>query len=200
MWDWYKYYTAEKGETVFDLGAGGFRKLKGESMLYYSNCVGEEGVVIAVEPEINNYKWLLKIILEYQLSNVIPIFLAIGSKSSWEQINISKRISGHSLSIYSTRLLQGTRPVPVMCWDDLVDMLNIDHVDLVKANIEGAEKGLVLGMTKVLPLKIGFKLHTARRGGVKVKEMEELLNEKGYRFTKIRQEPRDTSFLAELVR
>ncbi len=200
MLDWYKYYTAEKGETVFDLGAGGFRKLKGESMLHYSNSVGEEGIVVAVEPVITNYRWLLQVMLKNQLSNVIPVLLAIDGKSGRELINISGRIAGHSLSIYSTRLHQGKVPVSVMCWDDLVDTLNIDHVDLVKANIEGAEKGMVLGMTKVLPLKIGFKIHTARRGGVKIKTMETLLNEKGYRFTKIRQEPRDTSYLAELVK
>ncbi len=196
MMDWYKHYSVELGETVFDLGAGGEFKHEGESTYFYSTEVGETGLVVAVEPVIKNYGHLLRMVVEKRLLNVIPVFLAIGEETSRQLINISQRSPGHSLTLYYSKLHVEERVVPTVSWDDLVDMLCIEHVDLAKVNIEGAEEMLLRGMTKVLPDRMGLKLHI-KRGGVTIENMRKLLEEKGYRVKRVRQ-GRDTSFLAEL--
>lgn len=196
--EWFKYYTAESGEVVFDLGAGGNRKRKGESMLYYSNSVGNNGIVYAVEPVIENYLWLIEKIHQYQLTNVVPLMVAMGQHSGRQEININKRPAGHSIQIYRKKLMFSKRPVLVVSWDDLIDILQIEYVDLAKANIEGAEKEWVLGMTKALPQRMGIKFHIKWRS-FNIAEMKGLLEEKGYRVQRVKQR-RDTSFLAELIK
>ena len=137
-------------------------------------------LVVSVEPVRENYELLVQTIIEKKLKNVIPVFVAISSKSGVGKIYMGRTSQGHSL--YWKRGFPDstkTRSTLTTSWDNLVDSLNIDHIDYAKVDIEGAEEDLLSGMTKVFPERMLIETH-GRHGVTDVKNILRLLEEKGY--------------------
>ena len=150
MTKWFDYFTIAPGETVVDLGA-----CVGETTLYFARKVGKSGLVVALEPDIANFR-------------VVHNLIEHLSFGGWK---------AHSTVLTGKRFF-GTRVIPTISWNDLVDTLVIKHVDLAKINVEGAEIGSLEGMTKVFPDKIMLDDHN--RFGTDGEHLERLLWEKGY--------------------
>jgi len=55
--DPYLYFKIKKGEIIVNLGAH-----KGNATLLFSRKVGKTGIVISIEPVLENYKFLIKTI------------------------------------------------------------------------------------------------------------------------------------------
>jgi len=171
MTKWFDYFPIKPGETVIDLGA-----CVGETTLSFARKVGKQGLVVALEPDITNFKVVNNLIIKYQLTNTIALLAGIGKKTGREHLSIGGW-NAHSTVLKGKRFF-GTRVVPTISWNDLVDTLVIKHVDLAKINVEGAEIGALEGMTKVLPDKIMLDDH--HRFGTDGEHLERLLWEKGY--------------------
>jgi len=158
--------------VIFNLGAWNGRRTIRFAKQY--------DLVVSVEPVIENYKLLVETIIEKRLTNVIPIFAAIASKSGASKIYLDKTTQGHSLYLkrnFTESTL--TRVVPTISWDALVDSLRMKHVDFVKVDIEGAEEDLLKGMTKIFPKEMSIEMHN-RHGVTNIKNLFRLLEEKGY--------------------
>ena len=150
--EWYEYFAVKDGDIVVDLGAG-----IGKPMMFFSRKVGSSGLVIAIEPIIENYRKIIQLIVNHKLSNVVPLMVAMSNRTNRSTINLSKHYDGHSL--YWKNIYAGKRITTTITWDDLVDICNIKHVDLMKMNIEGGETNVLLGMGKALPDKIILTEH-----------------------------------------
>lgn len=173
MTKWFDYFPVNYGDVVVDLGA-----FLGEATIFFSRKVGNAGVVIALEPEIWNFRRLTDKLIHYKLSNVVPILMAIGKETGRAHLNLGGE-NAHSTVLSGPRLPYGKRIVPVISWDDLVDMLTLRSVELVKVNVEGAEIQFLEGMTKMFPDKMVIDEHS--RFGVDLDHLLELLDEKGYK-------------------
>ncbi len=173
MTKWFDYFPVNFGDVVVDLGA-----YEGEATLFFAQKVGKTGAVIAVEPEIWNFRRLMDKITYYKLANVIPLLIAIGKETGKMQLNLGGA-NAHSTILEGDRFLYGKRVVPVISWDDLVDTLTLRSVELVKVNVEGAEIAFLEGMTKMFPSKMVIDEHS--RFGIDREYMLKLLDEKGYK-------------------
>lgn len=147
----YGFFPINKGEIIMNLGAH-----IGGATLFFSMLVGDEGLVIAVEPVVENYRVLMNVIIENKLTNVIPLLIAVGKNTSRGIIYFSTGTGGHSLVFKYDK----KRIVPIISWDDLVTTLNLKHIDLAKVDIEGSEIGFLEGMNKVLPNRIIMEDHS----------------------------------------
>ena len=83
MAKWFDYFPIKPGEFVVDLGA-----CVGETMLPFARKVGKKGLVIALEPDIANFRVLHNMIIRYQLTNTIALLAGIGKKTGRTQLNI----------------------------------------------------------------------------------------------------------------
>ena len=173
MAHWFEYFPVEPGDFVVDIGS-----CIGDTVLYYSRKVGKNGAVVAMEPEINNYSTMCKLFFKYNCSNVIPIFAGIAKETGKTYLNIGGW-NAHSTT-FNPQYLQGKRMVPVISWDDLVEALNIPHVNLCKINAEGAEIEFLEGMSNILPKKIALDEHS--RFNVDINRLLQLLDAKGYKI------------------
>ncbi len=173
MTKWFDHFPVNFGDVVVDLGA-----FHGEATFFFAQKVGKNGVVVALEPEIWNFRRLMEKILHYKLNNVIPLLMAIGRETGKIDLNLGGE-NAHSTVLTGARLSWGTRIVPMISWDDLVDSLTLRDVELAKINVEGAEIQCLEGMTKMFPNKLVIDEHS--RFGVDVNRLLELLDEKGYK-------------------
>ena len=80
-----------------------------------------------------------------------------------------------------TGFLGEVRKVPVISWDELVELVDVDHVDIAKINIEGAEIELFEGMTKVFPDRLIIEQHRRNMGETYMEDFTDILNKKGYK-------------------
>ena len=173
MTKWFDYFPVNFGDVVVDLGA-----FHGEATIFFAHKVGKAGIVVAVEPEIWNFRRLMDMMIQYQLNNVVPLCLAIGKETGKTYLNLGGE-NAHSTVLTGSRLSYGKRIVPVISWDDLIDTLTLRSVELVKVNVEGAEIQVLEGMTKMLPDKMVIDEHS--RFGIDVNCLLGLLDEKGYK-------------------
>ena len=171
MTKWFNYFPINPGETVIDLGA-----CVGEAMMPFARKAGKHGLVVALEPDITNFRVVHNLIIKYQLANTIAFLAGIGKKTGRAHLSIGGW-NAHSTVLRGNRFI-GRRVVPVISWDDLMDTLAIKHVDVAKINTEGAEIGCLEGMTKVFPDKLMLDDHC--RFGTDSDHLERLLWEKGY--------------------
>ena len=165
-------------KVIVDLGAW-----EGSTPYWFSKFC-PDAKIYAVEPIIESFILLQKIIVDRYLKNVIPIFSAVSDTSGMKTINVCE--NSRSNSFYPDMATSGkqfTRLVPVMSWDDMMITLNIDKVDFCKVNIEGSEIEMFKGMTKVFPKFMAIESHSRKGlGDVYTQELEYLINSKGYKI------------------
>jgi len=136
--------TVKPGMTVLDIGAN-----IGEYTIIASYLVGDSGKVISFEPEPENYELLLKNIKHNNRKNVQAFQCGLADKKSDEILYLSSDNKGkHSLA-----KLDGENKsikVPIKTTDQVLSGININNVDVVKMDIEGAEALALKGMENVL--------------------------------------------------
>lgn len=171
----YEFFEIKNGDVVVNLGAH-----VGQATLIFSRKIGDNGLVISLEPVFENYRDLIHTIVTNKLHNVIPLMIAISDKTSESQIYLSRSSLSHSLVCRHGRDL-GERVTTTITWDDLMSRLNITHVDLVKVDIEGAEIAFLEGMNKVFPDKMILEEHSCEPE-VSMERILALLKKKGYQI------------------
>jgi FkbM family methyltransferase len=133
--------------TVIDLGANiGFYALLEAKRVKY---------VHAIEPVEYNFKLLEKNINLNRLKNVFTYRVAIGGVTGITNIYTSKRCNWativderHRTPDYSLRwdrFKKGSEVVPICKLDEFTDKYQIDKVDLVRMDVEGAEVDIIGG-------------------------------------------------------
>ena len=134
-------------EVVVDIGAN-----IGVHTVWLSRKVGPSGVVLAVEPERTNFTILNLNKRINNLSNVIPIMLALGADSGEAQLLIPRpSVMGQVTTIPSSTLSKPS-VVTVDCetLDDVISAFGISQVSAIKIDVEGAELGVIQGAEQTI--------------------------------------------------
>lgn len=130
--------SLEPGDTVFDLGAG----VGGEARLF-SRRVGPAGRVVCVEAHPRTFRCLAETVGTNGLRNVTALQLAVtgGEETVYIEddpfVHVSNRLTDAARGI----------AVPGCTLGDLMARVEVDHVDLLKMNIEGAELAVLEAAT-----------------------------------------------------
>ncbi|GAB2947588.1 FkbM family methyltransferase [Micromonospora polyrhachis] len=130
-------YQPHPGDTVVDVGAG----VGGEVRLF-SRLVGEHGRVVSIEAHPTTFECLRRTVELNRLRNVTPVECAVvGTAGPVYLEDDPVRHIGNGLTNDSTNgvAVAGRR------LDEIMESLGIDHVDLLKMNIEGAELAVLEG-------------------------------------------------------
>lgn len=135
-------YTPKPNDTIIDVGAG-----IGTEALTFSKLVSAGGRVFCFEAHPKTFFALQRLCELNGLKNVIPINAAVADKPG------SLRIS--DIEVHSTNSVFGAASqsgidVPAVPLDEFAATNNIDVLDFLKVNIEGAERLAILGMTRLI--------------------------------------------------
>lgn len=163
------------GGTVLDIGAN-----VGFYSIFFARYVGNNGKVFAFEPEPQNLSFLRKNVSENRYTNVEIVPKAVGAKEGEVELFVSDFNSGGH-QIYDMRgsilakgsLDLGDRELLEDEHSDAprkslkVGLISLDNfladypkpIDFVKMDVEGAEGGVLAGMTRILRENKHIKLH-----------------------------------------
>jgi FkbM family methyltransferase len=134
----------KSGEVSYDIGAN-----VGVYTTFMAKKVGENGLVVAFEPEINNFRYLKKNIEINNLNNVIAYPIALGDES---HDGILYGEGPCSRILTSRRDLNG-RNVKIIPGDKLVINDEIPLPRVVKIDVEGYEYFVIKGLKETLSNK-----------------------------------------------
>jgi FkbM family methyltransferase len=137
---WFYVYKGRPGDLIVDVGAG-----KGEDALAFSQAVGAQGRLISIEANPITFRCLLLFCELNHLRNVTPMNYAIVDKAGPVAMKTSERWQADSVNGTT-----GSAVVPGLTLDDIVERENLQRIDFLKMNIEGAEIRAVEGMEKTL--------------------------------------------------
>ena len=126
-------FEVKNDAVVFDIGA-----FKGDTAYFFSKkCSSNKARIYAFEPDENNYKVLLKIKDKYKLNNVIASNILFSNSET--EINF--------LSMDLNRPAVKMKPTTI---DKFVEENNIEKIDYIKMDVEGAEKNILEGAIKTI--------------------------------------------------
>ena len=125
-------FEVKNDAVVFDIGA-----FKGDTAYFFSKKCSNKARIYAFEPDENNYKVLLKIKDKYKLNNVIASNILF-SNSETEINFLSMDLNRQAVKMKSTTI------------DKFTEENNIEKIDYIKMDVEGAEKNILEGSIKTI--------------------------------------------------
>jgi FkbM family methyltransferase len=134
-------YVPLSGDTVFDVGAG-----IGENTLLFSELVGASGRVISLEAHPHTFECLATMVRLNGLKNVESLNVAVADKRG--ELFITN-LESHLPNTVLTADPNGLR-VRTDTLDTIASRLGVTKIDLLKMNIEGAERLAIEGMQGVI--------------------------------------------------
>ena len=165
-------YTPAAGDVVFDIGAG-----IGAETLLFSRLVGDAGRVVAVEAHQRTYGRLVDLCRANRLANVTALQLAVSDSDG------AAVISDDPAHAQNTMVVPGSRgiEVPARRLDTIARELGVTRIDLLKMNIEGAERAAIRGAEPLLAITchvvIGCHDFLADAGGAEEMRTKALVRE-----------------------
>jgi FkbM family methyltransferase len=138
-----KLFRIHEGDVVIDVGAHiGIFAVKA------ARLVGGKGVVVAIEPDRENYSFLMANKKINNLKNVIPVCGALSDYRGKARLYSWKcMVGGYSIvEKHSSHYVE----VPVFTLDHLATQLGLVEVDFVKIDAEGAELEVLQGSKRTL--------------------------------------------------
>jgi FkbM family methyltransferase len=127
-------YEPQTGDVVVDVGAG-----TGAETLEFSRLVGPDGRVVAIEAHPATFARLVALCRANSLANVTTLAVLLADFDG------DAAISDDGNHLRNARSDDGIR-VAARRLDSLARELDIDRIDLLKMNIEGAETDALLGL------------------------------------------------------
>ena len=134
-------YTPQSGDVVFDVGAG-----IGAEALLFSRLVGRKGRVVSIEAHPRTYERLLRMCTANRLDNVTPLEVAATDVEG----DVVLSDAAHHLKNRLLRSDEAGFVVRARRLDAIAGELGIEHIDLLKMNIEGTEVRALAGMGTLL--------------------------------------------------
>ena len=125
-------FEVKNDAVVFDIGA-----FKGDTAYFFSKKCSNKARIYAFEPDENNYKVLLKIKEKYKLNNVITKNILL--------LNSEKEIDFISMIENTPTIKKNAITI-----DKFVEENNIEKIDYIKMDVEGAERNILEGSIKTI--------------------------------------------------
>ena len=126
------------GMTVLDIGAN-----IGWYTLTAASKIGPEGHVLAFEPEPSSFSLLSKSIKLNLFKNALPVAEAVSDTIEPQTLHLSRtNLGAHSMV---SRVGGESVTVPSTTLDKVLSRYEIQHVDLLKIDVEGAEPRAIMG-------------------------------------------------------
>lgn len=155
---WFHEYTPKTGDVVIDVGAG-----IGEDAIILSRLVGPVGRVHAIEAHPGTFACLASTVERSRLTNVDTYQLAIAEQDGTASISDDSNHLANSIVAGGDGLAVESQSL-----DHFIERCAHPVIDLLKMNIEGAERGAMLGLnrqaTKVRRLAISCHDFVAELG------------------------------------
>lgn len=135
-----------EGKCVVDAGA-----FPGVTTFVLSKAVGDNGCVVAIEPDPWNYEVLRWTVEKNNLKNVIVL-----NKGLWSQkkiipfssgLKLQSRFNAGNDTLYR---ISKTINIETVTIDGLKELLRLKRIDFIKMDIEGAEIEAISGAQKTL--------------------------------------------------
>lgn len=142
---WEKYYLLKPGDTFVEAGAFWCRY-----GMKASFKVGSTGRVILIEPNPCNIPVIKAVIKRMNLENVMLVEMAVWDKTDELDFVVNggaSKIEGCN-ELEGSKVTCGTAKVQADTLDNILSSLNIDKVDLLSCDVEGAEVQLMKGTHK----------------------------------------------------
>jgi FkbM family methyltransferase len=131
----------EAGDVVIDLGA-----YSALTSIAFSKAVGNAGKVIALEPDPSNFQACTTNLAYHEtingLKNTILMQAAVDSKRGF--INFSSESAMGSAKVDIVGSFRGSIvQVEAVSLSEIVDIYNLERIDFIKMDIEGAEENVI---------------------------------------------------------
>ena len=133
----------KEGDAILDLGA-----YAGASAFFLSRAVGPSGLIVSLEPDATNFRYLQANIARHQLRNVKPV-----QKGVWKErgtLAFQAEGSMGSSVVEIIRRDSSVKKVEVMTLEDAAALLEGRTVAAVKMDIEGAELAVLQNSAEFL--------------------------------------------------
>ncbi|MEQ1898977.1 MAG: FkbM family methyltransferase [Vicinamibacterales bacterium] len=141
---WFHVYRPKAGDTVVDVGAG-----VGAETTVFSRVVGPSGRVLAIEAHPETFFLLKKQCELNLLANVTMCPLAVIDRVGPVAIEHNPVWESNSVVVLADGDMAGA-VVQGNTLDDICRECQIETIDFLKVNIEGAERLAIRGMTKII--------------------------------------------------
>lgn len=134
--------TVKERDTVIDVGSW-----IGDFAAYAAK---KGAITYAFEPAVDNYKWLKQTAaINNQVEEIIyPVNFGLGSEVGVAKFYMSESSGSHSM-IESSKPTK-VEELKITTLDNFVKENNLNKVDFIKADIEGAERDMLLGARETL--------------------------------------------------
>ncbi len=144
-----KYYRIKEGHTVIDAGAH-----IGLFTVRAAKIVGNEGKVIAIEPEKDNLAFLKRNIEANEIKNVLIVPKGLWGERGLRKLylNIDDNAAHTLTGTQFTNIEYASKfeDIEVDTLDNILKELRVSKVDFIKMDIEGAEIEALKGMKETL--------------------------------------------------
>jgi len=141
------------GDIVFDIGA-----YVGDTALWFSKAVGPQGKVYAFEPEPGNFEKLKANLERNNVTNVIPLQLALSENEG--EMQVASAGSSSTMTQAGTGTL-----VKVTTIDKFAEANKLPRVDFIKMDVEGHELKVLTGARETIKtFKPSMALSAYHRG------------------------------------
>ena len=151
----------------------------GKYSIRIANSINTRGKVIAIEPDVNNFKLLCHNKELNQLNNLHCINKGAYSK----QDELILYTTPHNGEMYNSLVKKQDDwkevKIKVNTIDNILDELSINHIDLMKIDTEGVELEVVKGAINIIS-RCKPKIIVEVWGSESLKEIESLLSKVGY--------------------
>lgn len=174
-WD----YMPQQGDIIIDCGAG-----VGEEAVVFSSLAGQ---ILSIEAHPETYACLAKTVQRSGFNNVVPIHCAVADKSGTAFID--------SNDIASSIMRTGNIRVPQRTIAELA--ANLPRIDLLRMNIEGAEKLAVHGVPWAKVRNVAISCHDFC-GLPSKAEVRSVLESKGFAI-RTREVPQGQPWIADYL-
>jgi FkbM family methyltransferase len=139
-------FTPKEGDTVIDIGAH-----IGRYTITSSKQVGNTGKVVAIEADPDNFQLLKRNIALNNLTNVLPLNYAVFStRTRMKLYEQSASAKYNSLMLARAAKTKNYVEVNADTLDSILKLNEVNQVNWIKIDVEGAEFEVLKGSTKTL--------------------------------------------------
>lgn len=168
-----KYLKLNRGDVVFEIGA-----YIGHHAMRMAEIVGETGRVAAVEAIPANFEYLRKNVELNELKNVTPINLAVWNAKGTIAMNMDENQKNSAVD--DVVKAKHSADLPCDTIDNIYADMDLDRVDFVRIQTNGAELEALKGMESILDKKPKILVAVPYKNKERI---QNLLDRRGYRTT-----------------